>query len=104
MEGIFFSSIICERDNEEEIFDARTSDAIALALRFESPIFTYDKILDNAGIILKIEITNKNKEKKFDESFKGFSIKELNKKIAKAIEDENYELAAQLRDEINQRK
>ena len=97
VDGIFFSSIICERDNEEEIFDARTSDAIALALRFESPIFTYDKILDNAGIILK-------KEKKFDESFKGFSIKELNKKIAKAIEDENYELAAQLRDEINQRK
>ena len=48
VDGIFFSSIICERDNEEEIFDARTSDAIALALRFESPIFTYDKILDNA--------------------------------------------------------
>ena len=75
-----------------------------MALRFESPIYTYDKILDNAGIILKKEISNKNKEKKFDESFKDFSIKELNKKIAKAIEDENYELAAQLRDEINQRK
>jgi bifunctional DNase/RNase len=104
VDGIFFSSIICERDNEEEIFDARTSDAIALALRFESPIYTYDKILDNAGIILKKEISDKNKEKKFYESFKGFSIKDLNKKIAKAIEDENYELAAKLRDEINQRK
>ena len=103
VDGIFYSSVICERDKEEEIFDARTSDAIALALRFESPIFTYDKILDKAGIILKKEIKDK-KQKKFDESFKGFSIKQLNKKISKAIEEEDYELAAKLRDEINQRK
>ena len=60
--------------------------------------------MDKAGIILKKEITNKKEEKKFDESFKNFSIKELNKKISKAIDDENYELAAKLRDEINQRK
>ena len=103
VDGIFFSSVICERNKEEEIFDARTSDAIALALRFESPIYTYDKILDKAGIILKKEIKDK-KQKKFDESFKGFSIKQLNKKISKAIEVEDYELAAKLRDEINQRK
>ena len=103
IDGIFFSSVICERNKEEEIFDARTSDAIALALRFESPIYTYDKILDKAGIILKKELKDK-KQKKFDESFKGFSIKQLNKKISKAIEEEDYELAAKLRDEINQRK
>ena len=103
VDGIFFSSLICERNNEEEIFDARTSDAIALALRFESPIYTYDKILDKAGIILKKEIKDK-KQKKFDESLKGFSIKQLNKKISKAIDEEDYELAAKLRDEINQRK
>ena len=103
VDGIFFSSLICERNKEEEIFDARTSDAIALALRFESPIYTYDKILDKAGIILRKEIKDK-KQKKFDESFKGFSIKQLNKKISKAIEEEDYELAAKLRDEINQRK
>ena len=103
IDGIFFSSVICERNKEEEIFDARTSDAIALALRFESPIYTYDKILDKAWIILKKEIKDK-KQKKFDESFKGFSIKQLNKKISKAIEEEDYELAAKLRDEINQRK
>ena len=103
VDGIFFSTVICEKDNEEEIFDARTSDAIALALRFQSPIYTYDKILDKAGIILKKEIKEK-KQKKFDESFKGFSVKQLNKKISKAIEDEDYELAAKLRDEINQRK
>ena len=103
VDGIFFSSVICVRNKEEEIFDARTSDAIALALRFESPIYNYDKILDKAGIILKKEIKDK-KQKKFDESFKGFSIKQLNKKISKAIEEEDYELAAKLRDEINQRK
>tara|TARA_B100000886_G_scaffold168599_1_gene115372 strand:+ start:65 stop:628 length:564 start_codon:yes stop_codon:yes gene_type:complete len=103
VDGIFFSTLICKRDNEEEIFDARTSDAIALALRFQSPIYTYDKILDKAGIILKKEVKEK-KQKKFDESFKGFSVKQLNKKISKAVEDEDYELAAKLRDEINQRK
>ena len=101
---IFYSSLICERDKVEEIIDARTSDAIALALRFESPIFTYSKILDKAGIILKKEISEKNTEKKFDEDYKNLSIKELNKKIGDAIEIENYELAAKLRDEINQRK
>mgnify|MGYP001157380370 CR=1 FL=1 len=104
IDGIFYSNLICERDKIEEILDARTSDSIALALRFDSPIFTYSKILDKAGIILKKEISEKNKEKKFDEGYKNISIKDLNKKINDAIEIENYELAAKLRDEINQRK
>lgn len=52
MDGVFYSSIICERDKIEEIIDARTSDAIALALRFNAPIFTYKNILDKAGIYL----------------------------------------------------
>lgn len=52
VDGVFYSSIICERDKIEEIIDARTSDAIALALRFNSPIFTYKNILDKAGIFL----------------------------------------------------
>ncbi len=60
--------------------------------------------MDKAGIILKKEISEKNTEKKFDEDYKNLSIKELNKKIGDAIEIENYELAAKLRDEINQRK
>src|SRR5690554_2677923 len=54
VDGIFYSSIICERDRIEEIIDARTSDAIALALRFEAPIFTYKNILDKAGIYLQV--------------------------------------------------
>ena len=54
VDGVFYSSLICERDKIEEIIDARTSDAIALALRFQAPIFTYKNILDKAGIYLKV--------------------------------------------------
>ena len=104
IDGIFYSSLICERDKIEEILDARTSDSIALALRFDAPIFTYSKILDKAVIIMKKEISEKNIEKKFEKGYKNISIKDLNKKINDAIEVENYELAAKLRDEINQRK
>lgn len=53
VDGVFFSSIICERDGVEETIDARTSDAISLALRFDAPIFTYKNILDKAGIFLR---------------------------------------------------
>src|SRR4029078_3412460 len=64
VDGVFYSSIICERDKIEEIIDARTSDAIALALRFNAPIFTYKNILDKAGIYLSAgsDIENKNPE------------------------------------------
>jgi bifunctional DNase/RNase len=55
VDGVFYSSIICERDKIEEVIDARTSDAIALALRFNAPIFTYENILIKAGVILKVE-------------------------------------------------
>jgi len=55
LDGVFYSSIICERDGIEEIIDARTSDAIALALRFDAPIFTYKNILDKAGIKTEVE-------------------------------------------------
>ena len=110
VDGIFYSSLICERDSVEEILDARTSDEIALALRFDSPIYTYDKILEKAGIILKKEGSKKNVENdlnernQFEDNFKKYTKKQLNKKIENAIEAENYELAARLRDEINSRK
>ena len=55
VDGVFYSSLICECDKIEEIIDARTSDAIALATRFNAPIFTFEIILDKAGIILKIK-------------------------------------------------
>ena len=67
VDGVFFSNIICERDKTEETIDARTSDAIALALRYNAPIFTYKTILDKAGIFLKLYSKNK-KSKENDDS------------------------------------
>ena len=55
IDGVFFSSLICQKDGVEEVIDARTSDAIAIAVRFQAPIFTYENILDKAGVFLKIE-------------------------------------------------
>ena len=55
VEGVFYSSVICERDGIEEIIDSRSSDAIALAIRFEAPIYTYENILEEAGVVIKIE-------------------------------------------------
>ncbi|MCK5440993.1 MAG: bifunctional nuclease family protein [Maribacter sp.] len=124
VDGVFYSSIICERDKIEEIIDARTSDAIALALRFGAPIFTYKTILDKAGIYLKFSSKENDKEKNDDsimvdeilqegetveidqgasDTYKELSIKELNKELEKAVANEDYEKAAKLRDEISKR-
>ncbi|WP_445385709.1 bifunctional nuclease domain-containing protein [Robiginitalea sp. IMCC44478] len=125
VDGVFYSSIICERDKIEEIIDARTSDAIALALRFDAPIFTYKTILDKAGIFLKFSSKEKDKEDKDDSivvdeilqeseaveidsaassAYKEMSLDELHKELEKAVASEDYEKAAQLRDEISKRK
>lgn len=122
VDGVFYSSLICERDRIEEIIDARTSDAIALATRFNAPIFTYENILDKAGIYLKSnEEVNENDSKLASTSFEmeeyleesnqdttasftEFSITELNNKLNEAVENEDYELAAKLRDEISKRQ
>ena len=124
VDGIFFSSIICERDKTEEIIDARTSDAIALALRFNAPIFTYKTILDKAGIFLKFHSKNKKTEENDDsiiideilqegktikmesdtsDGYKKLSVEELRFKLEKAVTNEDYEKAAKLRDEISKR-
>src|SRR6187402_380003 len=67
VDGVFYSSMICDRDKIEEIIDARTSDAIALALRFNAPIFTYKNILDKAGIYLKVNPDSENPEEQLDD-------------------------------------
>ena len=114
VEGVFYSSIICERDKIEEIIDSRTSDAIALALRFDAPIFTYESLLEKAGIVLDSTITtelkvadesDKKPQKKntSTKDFENLSMGELEKSIAEAIKKENYETAAKLRDEISKR-
>ena len=116
VDGVFYSSLICECDKIEEIIDARTSDAIALATRFNAPIFTFENILDKAGIILKIKDETKLVHSKFKmedlvsdvveeaTTYKSDSLKELNNKLDKAVANEDYELAAKLRDEISNRE
>ena len=115
VDGVFYSSLICECDKIEEIIDARTSDAIALATRFNAPIFTFENILDKAGVILKKKDETKIVQSKFkmedlvaDEveeitTYKDESLEELNNKLDKAVANEDYELAAKLRDEISKR-
>lgn len=120
VDGVFYSSLICERDGIEEIIDTRTSDAIALATRFEAPIFTYENILDKAGIYLKMkdeitmELEDNNESFTLEdlveestapssETYKNDSLDELHKKMNAAVQNEDYELAAKIRDEINKR-
>ncbi|PKP12996.1 MAG: hypothetical protein CVU08_07650 [Bacteroidetes bacterium HGW-Bacteroidetes-3] len=114
VDGVFYSSLICERDKIEEIIDTRTSDAIALATRFNAPIYTYENILDKAGIYLKAkdELTDEKDtlsiEKLVEEpekvsSFSKDTLEELNEKLSKAVLNEDYELAAKIRDEITKR-
>lgn len=118
VDGVFYSSMICERDKIEEIIDARTSDAIALALRFQAPIFTYKNILDKAGIYLKVNPKSESESQDsilvddliaeevdaaLHDSYKDKSLKELNELLDEAVKNEDYELAAKIRDEISKR-
>ena len=119
VDGVFYSSIISEKEGSEEVIDARTSDAIALALRFNAPIFTYKNILDKAGIFL-----NKNKKESFSDEmdnegilsdpevfseeeveniYSKFSIQELHDMLEEAIQNEDYEKAAQIKEEIDRK-
>ena len=117
VDGVFFSSLICQRDGVEETIDTRTSDAIAIAVRFQAPIYTYENILEKAGVFLKIEeefgiktpsesekdSTELKKLTTKKETFSAVSIEELHKQLTKAVTDEKYELAAKIRDEISKR-
>ena len=110
-------------DQIEEIIDARTSDAIALALRFSAPIFTYKNILDKAGIYLKGNALEANKEdadldgvlsppetfgmeesNQSGETYTKHSLSELHELLEGAVRDEDYEKAAKIRDEISKRE
>jgi bifunctional DNase/RNase len=123
VDGVFFSSIICERDKIEEIIDARTSDAIALAIRFNAPIFTYKNILDKAGIYLNINPTENEDMEDPDalllqpetfgtdedvvvpaDAYSGYSIKELYDQLETAVQNEDYEKAAKIRDVISKKE
>ena len=114
VDGVFYSSVICERDGIEEIIDSRSSDAIALAIRFEAPIYTYENILEKAGVIIKVEkeidersllkelFSDENSEVASSE-LKEKTTRELEELLKIAIQNENYESAAKIRDEISNR-
>ncbi|KAB2870259.1 MAG: bifunctional nuclease family protein [Bacteroidales bacterium] len=112
-EGVFFSKLHCDNGNKEVYIDSRTSDAVALALRFSCPIYTTDEIMEKAGITLEIEEVDdatespKSPETKTYDSFtdqiKRLSVAELNTMLDEAIMNEDYEKASKIRDEIKKR-
>jgi bifunctional DNase/RNase len=120
-EGVFFAKIICNNGTERSEIDARPSDAIAIGLRFNAPIYTYEAILSEAGIVLTEEseepqsspapeTTEKkapskraSSSKPTEELLKDYSIEKLNEMLKDAIEKEDYERAAKIRDEMNRR-
>lgn len=103
-EGIFYAKLVCERDGQISDIDARTSDAIALAVRFDCPIYTFESILSSAGI-LSDEFLDEDPDDEASEEneFQRMSLEELEAAIQEAIENEDYERASMLRDEINKR-
>jgi bifunctional DNase/RNase len=112
VEGIFFAKLICNDGSRDVEIDARTSDAIALAVRFDCPIYTYEFILSSAGIILEdqtsISDTGTTEEVSVETTdngeFGARSTEELNEMLNQALSDEEYERASRIRDELNQRK
>jgi bifunctional DNase/RNase len=107
-EGIFYSKLICSSEKDTVEIDSRTSDAVALAVRFGCPIYTYDNILESAGILMEED----DKKKKVvvshndegNEDLKKMSVTELESLLNEVLEHEDYIKAASIRDEINRRK
>ena len=120
-DGVFFANILCDNGDQQLTLDARTSDAIALALRFQCPIFTTDEIVEKAGIILDFEKgtglgqndeseelkmtppPEKKKKRTIRPELSESSMEELNTLLAEAVSKEDYERASEIRDEINRR-
>ena len=114
-EGIFYSKLVCSSENDTVEIDSRTSDALALAVRFGCPVFTYENILDSAGILMEETEAGKEKKKKPKKSavkedvsgkqdLKNMSLDELNASLNEVLEKEDYIRAIAIRDEINTRK
>jgi len=111
-EGIFYSELLCEMNGKEIRIDSRTSDAVALALRFRCPIYTSEEILQKAGIVLESDDENSPVRSMIDEdeleatgsSYAQYSTNDLQELLNEAIEDEDYEKASIIRDELNKRE
>lgn len=113
-EGVFFARLVLDRDGEIIEVDSRTSDALALATRFECPIYTYNNILETAGIVLEGDDEADMQDERTTETVSGDSesrpslsrmnIKDLNTHLEQMLQEENYEEAARIRDELQRRK
>ena len=110
VEGIFYSKLICEQNGETTEIDARTSDAIAIGVRFDCPVYTSESILSSAGILLDQEsieeddmLTEAMEEEAPKDTLESASTEELDNQLNQAIANEDYELASKIRDEINKR-
>ncbi|WP_410221685.1 bifunctional nuclease family protein [Pedobacter sp.] len=118
VDGVFYAKLICTNDHQTIEIDARTSDAIAIAVRFNAAIYTYEFILASAGILIEgndflflenIEGVNKDSDTQnitnppSDFGYQSYSLDELKQKLEEALAEEAYEKAAKIRDEINKR-
>lgn len=115
-EGIFYSKLVCSTENDTVEIDSRTSDAIALAVRFGCPIYTFENILESAGILMEdAGTTGKKKKSKQEvvvederptgsEDLKTMTLDELNTLLTEVLDSEDYIRAIAIRDEINSRK
>lgn len=110
LDGVFHAQLVCERNGEVYEIDSRTSDAIAMAVRCSCPIFTYEFILESAGVAVEDtegdlgdEKAAPKKKRSRSKSFKELSLEDLNTLLDKVIIEEDYEKAAKIRDEIARR-
>ncbi|MFT6981772.1 MAG: bifunctional DNase/RNase [Crocinitomicaceae bacterium] len=112
VEGIFYSKLICVREGETVEIDARTSDAIAIGVRFDCDVYTYENILSSAGILLDetsmedddLVVENIEEKEAAEDTIEAISNEELHNRLNQAIDNEDYELASKIRDEINKRE
>jgi bifunctional DNase/RNase len=110
-EGVFFSKLVCNNGEKEYSIDSRTSDAVAIALRFGCPIYITEEILEKAGITITAADSETSASNEVDNlfetersSYDTYSDEELYKMIDEAVKTEDYEKAASIRDEIDKRK
>ena len=110
LDGIFYAKLVCLKDGEIYEVDSRTSDAIAMAVRFECPIYTFGFIMDEAGVLIENpdeelgESVPKKRPRKSKGTIDTMSLTDLNKELDDVLAKEDYERAAKIRDEINKRK
>ena len=112
-EGIFHAKLVFEQNGDIQHVDARTSDAIAIAVRFKCPIYTFENIMDSAGVMMDEsqddafddngETTGSQKTQESSKGFATMNMEQLQEMLNKAIEEEDYETASKIRDEINKR-